>query len=124
MALAKLPDSKRDSNTKSSLATWPVLLTLLPLLLPLLFGCAFIRYFALPIHDRLNCFTSKQLSYDLLCAFILTFNCASGGGGDGDDIGCALHVICADDSCCVPMPVSFPLTLFTQIPFGMNEIGI
>lgn len=76
MAFAKLPDSKRDSNSKSSFATWPAHWL----------GCAFVIYFALPILERLNCATSKQLSYDLLCAFRLVFNWVSGG---------ILHVTCA-----------------------------
>lgn len=111
MALARLPDSKRDSNTKSSVATCPVEATPPP------FGWAFIKYLALPMHDRLNCVTSKQLSYDLLCALILTFNCASGGG--------ALCVTCADDWCNGWAPVAaVPSTPFPLMPFEPFDWGL
>lgn len=80
MALARLPDSKRDSNTKSSSVIWPV------------FGCAFIMYLALPMLDRLNCVISNKLSLNVLwCAFILLqLNgcCVQCNGG-------GLHVTCA-----------------------------
>lgn len=74
MAFAKLPDSKRDSNTKSSS--------------DMIFRCAFTKYFELPTHDRLNCVTSKQFVNDLVDG-LLAFDCAllaSGSCCSGDSI--------------------------------------
>lgn len=69
MAFARLPDSKRDSNTKSSSDTT--------------FRCAFIKYLELPTHDRLNCVTLKQSSNDLYEKLLLCLVLHSASAGAG-----------------------------------------